>query len=75
MENIASTDFHLQNYYTGVKLWDLKDEMLEEGYRISYKVASVGPKNPMINVWLDSLGKQCLEEIVKKEPLKSTYVG
>lgn len=73
MENIASTDFHLQNYYTGVKLWDLKDEMLEEGYRISYKVASVGPENPMINVWLDSLGNQCLEEIVKKEPLKSTY--
>lgn len=72
IENIASTDFHLQNYYTGVKLWDLKDEMLEEGYRISYKVASVGPKNPMINVWLDSLGKQCLEEIVKNEPLEYT---
>ena len=46
--------------------------MLEEGYRISYKVASVGPKNPMINVWLDSLGKQCLEEIVKNEPLEYT---
>lgn len=72
IENIASTDFHLQNYYTGVKLWDLKDEMLEEGYRISYKVASVGPKNPMINVWLDSLGKQCLEKIVKNEPLEYT---
>lgn len=72
IENIASTDFHLQNYYTGVKLWDLKDEMLEEGYRISYKVASVGPKKPMINVWLDSLGKQCLEKIVKNEPLEYT---
>lgn len=65
IENIGSTDFHLSNYETGIKL-GLKEELLEDGYRVKYYVSAVGPKKSMTEVWLDSLGKRCLDVLVDK---------
>lgn len=65
IENIGSTDFHLSNYQTGIKL-GLKEELLEDGYRVKYYVSAVGPKKSMTEVWLDSLGKRCLDVLVDK---------
>ena len=65
IENIGSTDFHLSNYETGIKL-GLKEELLEDGYRVKYYLSAVGPKKSMTEVWLDSLGKRCMDVLVDK---------